>query len=98
MSMFRMQFLLLAGAVLAGASGFSFNRNDECPSVQDGVTAFEEHFGTQVSQQSFKLQMNPVPTRIFSYCKLLYLTLSGSDSRWPDGLCPWRRQLPLRRL
>ena len=54
MSMFRMQFLLLAGAVLAGVSGFTFNRNDECPSVQDGVTAFEEHFGTQVSQQSFK--------------------------------------------
>ena len=50
MSMFRMQFLLLAGAVLAGVSGFSFNRNDECPTVQDGVTAFEEHFGTQVSQ------------------------------------------------
>ena len=50
MSMFRMQFLLLAGAVLAGVSGFTFNRNDECPTVQDGVTAFEDHFGTQVSQ------------------------------------------------
>merc|ERR1711908_144526 len=44
----KMQFLLLAGAVLAGVSGFSFNRNDECPTVQDGVTAFEDHFGTQI--------------------------------------------------
>merc|ERR1712061_594458 len=44
----KMQFLLFAGAVLAGVSGFSFNRNDECPTVQDGVTAFEDHFGTQI--------------------------------------------------
>ena len=94
--MFRMQFLLLAGAVLAGVSGFTFNRNDECPTVQDGVTAFEDHFGTQVSQQNFKQTLAEIiPTRAFSYCKLLYLTLPGSDSRWPDGLCPWRRQLPL---
>ena len=79
--MFRMQFLLLAGAVLAGVSGFSFNRNDECPSVQDGVTAFEEHFGTQVSQQSFKWTLSLLghsPT--VSCCILLSL------AQIPDGL------------
>ena len=74
--MFRMQFLLLAGAVLAGVSGFSFNRNDECPTVQDGVTAFEDHFGTQVSQQRSLLEHSPTVS-----CFILL-----SLAQIPDGL------------
>ena len=76
MSMFRMQFLLLAGAVLAGVSGFTFNRNDECPTVQDGVTAFEDHFGTQVSQQRSLLEHSPTVS-----CFILL-----SLAQIPDGL------------
>ena len=81
MSMFRMQFLLLAGAVLAGVSGFSFNRNDECPTVQDGVTAFEEHFGTQVSQQSLKWTLS-----LLGYSPTVSCCILLSLAQIPDGL------------
>ena len=73
-----MKVFALTVLVAVGASGFSSNRN-ACPTLQDAVSAFESHFGTQVRKYNLhltKLAFPQIPDGALD-------CLTGGDN------CPW---------